>query len=423
VVDHYGIDHRWETELRESVGRIMVIDDLADRPHDCDLLLDQNLVADSLARYADKVPEGCALLLGPQYALLESVYMQMHDRVSPRAGPIRRILIAFGGADSGGFASRTVSAILTMDRADIDVDVAISAKSRQDPLIQTVSMDHPNIHVHVGLPSLAPLLANADLAIGAGGTTTWERLCLGVPSVVMTVAPNQYPAALELNRRGLICWLGGIDQVSSSTLVAALENLIEKGLDGSWSRRCLELVDGRGANRVSAALMVSGGAALRPRRATADDEDLLLAWANDPETRRNGFSSEAIPARTHHAWFRERLLDADACRLYIIETVDRLPVGMVRFERQARAWEVHYSISRIFRRQGLGRKVLETALADLVANMPDASVFGQVKNTNRASRKIFESLGFNVVSSEGEGVVVYERRLSVLTSSEREGKQ
>lgn len=415
VVDHYGIDHRWETALRQSAVRIMVIDDLADRPHDCDLLLDQNLVADLQTRYSGKVPAGCGLLLGPQYALLESVYTELHDRVSPRDGPIRRILISFGGADGDNLTGRSFSAFLSLDRSDIDVDVAISANSRHAAAIQKLAAAHSNIHVHVGVPTLAPLIAKADLAIGAAGTTSWERLCLGVPSLVVTIAANQQPAAAELNRSGLICWLGHKDEASEPALAAALEALIDNGLDGSWSRRCLEAVDGRGTDRVCAALTVSATTPLRPRPATADDEDLLLAWANDPANRRNAFSPEPIPAPTHHAWYRDRLRDAERCRLYIVETSDGIPLGMVRFERHDRAWEVHYSIAQPFRGRGLGRRLLEAALLDLSAEMPGASVFGQVKDTNHASRKVFESLGFKTTPQAREGVVVYQRQAGVLT--------
>ena len=93
VVDHYALDERWESALRASVGRIMVIDDLADRRHNCELLLDQNLVAQMHTRYADKVPTACGMLLGPEYALLQPIYAELHDRIPPRGGPVRRIFI------------------------------------------------------------------------------------------------------------------------------------------------------------------------------------------------------------------------------------------------------------------------------------------------------------------------------------------
>ncbi len=121
IVDHYGIDQRWEDVLRPLVDRIMVIDDLADRHHDCDLLLDQNLILDMESRYGDLVPDDCTLLLGPDYALLQPIYAELHDRIPPREGSIRRILISFGGADSNNLTGRALEAFISLNRPDIEV--------------------------------------------------------------------------------------------------------------------------------------------------------------------------------------------------------------------------------------------------------------------------------------------------------------
>ena len=410
VVDHYDLDHRWESALRQSARRIMAIDDLANREHDCDLLLDQNLVAGLHQRYTGKVPPGCGLLLGPAYALLESVYAELHDRARPRHGPVRRILISFGGADADNLCSRSLSAFASLNRSDIEVDIAIGESSAHLAALRKLAEPHRNVRVHAGATSLAPLLSDADLAIGAAGTTTWERLCLGVPSLVVTVAPNQEPAAAELDRLGLIRLIGNKRDASESAIAKAIDKVVRSGLDESWSKSCLATVDGRGANRVAAALGVSTVTDLKARLATLDDEALLLEWANDPATRSNAFSPGQIAAATHAAWFRQRLGNGAGCRLYIVETVDGIPIGMVRFERSGDEWEVHYSVAQHFRGRGLGGPALAAALADLATEMRDATVFGQVRETNQASRKVFESLAFTEISRSRDGVVVYRGR-------------
>ena len=410
VVDHYDLDHRWESALRQSTRRIMVIDDLANRQHDCDLLLDQNLVAGLEERYVGKVPPGCGLLLGPAYALLETAYAELHDRARPRAGPVRRILISFGGVDADSLCSRSLSAFTSLNRPDIEVEIAIGESSPHLAALRKLAAPHKNVRIHAGATSLASLMSDADLAIGAAGTTTWERLCLGVPSLVVTVAPNQEPAAAELNRLGLIRLVGDKRHASESSIASALDKVFQTGLDESWSKSCLAMVDGRGAERVVAALNVSAGTTLKARSATLDDEALLLEWANDPATRSNAFSPGQIAADTHAAWFRQRLGNNAGCRLYIVETVDGTPIGMVRFERSGDEWEVHYSVAQHFRGRGLGRSALAAALADLAAEMRDATVFGQVRETNHASRKVFESLAFTEISRSRDGVVVYRGR-------------
>ena len=258
VVDHYNLDQRWESALRTSADRIMVIDDLADRKHDCDLLLDQNLVGHLSTRYVGKVPATCGVLLGLSYALLQPIYAELHDRVPPRDGAVRRILVFMGGADQDNLTGRALAAFLSLDRPDIDVDVVFPTGSPCAQAVREQAAGHANVHLHCDLPTLAPLMAQADVAIGAAGATSWERLCLGLPALVITAADHQRPLADEQQRRGLIRWLGHHDQVTESTVKQALEELIEQGLDVKWSNRCHATVDGRGVQRVCEAL--SGGA-------------------------------------------------------------------------------------------------------------------------------------------------------------------
>jgi len=409
VVDHYGLDHRWEHALRPLVGRIFVIDDLADRTHDCDLLLDQNLVADMHTRYTNKVSADCSLLLGPEYALLQPIYAELHGRIPPRDGPIRRILISFGGADRDNLTGRALAAFLSLNRSDIDADVVISGSSPYAPEIRDQVAGHANIHLHGDLPTLAPLMTRADLAIGAAGTTSWERLCLGLPALVVTLAENQRPVANGLHRQGLVRWLGHKDEVPEQGIRSALAELIEEGIDEEWSLRCRSSVDGKGVDRIGAVLTITADTPLLVRHAYVFDEALLLDWANDPETRQNSFSPDPIPAENHRRWFRSRLRNLDGCRLYIVEIEVGIAVGQVRFERQDQAWEISYSLAPEFRKRGLGRPLLEVALLRMRSEYPGALVLGKVKPDNLPSCKVFESLNFNACLDGG--MVVYRRVL------------
>ncbi len=255
VVDHYQLDQRWETALRASADRIMVIDDLANRPHDCDLLLDQNLVPGLHERYAGKVPPACRQLLGPEYALLHPVYAELHQHTAPRRGAIRRILAFFGGADSANLTERAIDAFVDVGRPDIHMDVVLGASSRRCEAIAQKVQGHANINLHAGLPSLATLMSQADLALGAGGVSHWERLCLGLPCLVVTLSDNQLAASHELHHLGLIDLLGHHDVVDAQVLTLALKARLDQGLPEEWSKRCMARVDGLGASRVSAALV------------------------------------------------------------------------------------------------------------------------------------------------------------------------
>jgi len=411
VSDHYGVDHRWESAVRPSVARVMAIDDIADRRHDCDLLLDQNLVLGMEQRYVDRTPASAMQLLGPEYALLQPAYAELHEQAKARAGAVRRILIFFGGGDAANLTGRSIAAFIGLQRSDIEADVVITKAMVHAAAVREQIAGRANIHLHTELPTLAHLILRADLAIGAGGATSWERLCLGLPALVITLADNQRPLAEGLQDNGFIQWLGHSDQVDVATLASKLAAIVDAGLDEAWSRKCLAAVDGRGMQRVRAALLVDADAPLIARAARAEDEQLLLVWANDPMTRRNAFTADAISPEGHHRWFQKRLSSPLQCRFFIVQTMDGVPIGQVRFDRSDEdGWIISYSVAPTFRARGCGRPVLHTALQALSSEQPGASVLGLVKSANVQSRRIFESLGFSSRPRE-EPIVEYRLKL------------
>jgi len=412
VVDHYALGADWEGALRPHVGAILAIDDLANRPHDCDLLLDQNLQPGGESRYDSLVPGDSGCLIGPEYALLSPDYAELHPRTPSRDGKVRRILVFFGMADGANLAGLTVSAVLALGRTDIALDVVVHPDSRHAGALRKQAEEHPNIVLHDPKPSLAPLMMKADLAVGAGGATSWERCCLGLPSLVITLAENQKEIAATLDQRGCIVWLGHQDAVSQDALTSALRELLADGLIADMSRRCLAVVDGRGADRVADVVTLDQETPLRARLARPDDEALILRWANDPLVRQSAFNTGAIDPGDHRTWFYQRLRDLDGCRLYIVETGHGLPIGQVRFERSDDVWTIDYALDVCARGRKLGAPLLRTALGAFRRSMTGAVVFGHVKADNLPSRKVFEGLGFDQ-DSVGGG-----RRLSIAVCSD-----
>jgi UDP-2,4-diacetamido-2,4,6-trideoxy-beta-L-altropyranose hydrolase len=390
VVDHYELDRTWETAMRGNVQKIMAIDDRPRRPHDCDLLLDQNLV-ESTHDVPTRETEVTSLI-GVEYALLQPEYPELRKQARPRRGAIRRVLIAFGGSDQFGVTLAALRATLTSTRADVAIDVVIPSVIPDRVAIEAEAAASPQVTVHQDAPTLAPLILAADLGIGAAGTTAWERLCLGLPSIVITLAANQEPNAAALDRLGLAIWSGGID--AASALPSAIAKIVDTGIEEDWSRRCLASIDGRGAARVSAVLTASGSIPLRVRFADAGDEARLLRWANDPVTRRDSFSPRPIAPAEHHEWFH-RVLGDEAVRQLIIETEHGAEVGQARFHRRDGEWEVHYAVAPEFRGRKLGTRLLGAAL-DEFQREHRGRIVGRVKTSNPASRKIFETLGFDL---------------------------
>ncbi len=364
VVDHYGLDARWERTLRAGVMKILVIDDLADRQHDCDLLLDQNLVANLNSRYDGLLPAACARLQGPQYALLQPQYKELHDRIPPREREVRRLLAYFGAADSENLSSLVVEAFIAIAREDITLDLVINSASVHAGALRAQVRGSRHITLHENLPSLAQLMVHADLAIGAGGATSWERCCLGLPALVITVANNQKEIAAELHRQQYIEWLGHKDAVDRQTLQARMVELLNHGLVEGWSEHCLGLVDGRGVDRVVDMLLLAPGAHLVSRLARWSDEAQVVQCVG-PIDRRRGLVANALRATSDcRDWFRSTLRNHGQIYHYMVETATGVLVGQVIFTRDGGGFRFQVVMANgVLQTDAIRRQVLQCALS------------------------------------------------------------
>ena len=253
VVDHYGFDWRWERHVRARAERVFVVDDLADRRHDADLLLDQNYAAVT-DRYAGLVPPRCRVLEGPSFALLDVNYRSARDRLRTRTGECERLIVFFGGVDLTNDTAKALRAIAASRLRTLRIDVVIGDGNPHRREVSELVTQLPFATLHVQLPDLARLIASADLAIGAGGTATWERCCLGLPSVLVASAANQEPTLRALAGDGIVSYLGPSDDVTVADVVEALERATDRRWLRDVAERCQALVDGRGADRVAAAM-------------------------------------------------------------------------------------------------------------------------------------------------------------------------
>jgi UDP-2,4-diacetamido-2,4,6-trideoxy-beta-L-altropyranose hydrolase len=253
VVDHYRLDAEFEDALRPWARRILVIDDLADRCHDADLLLDQT-VGREAADYLALVPCHCRIVTGSAYALLRREFQALRaDALARRKerGPVKRILVTMGMAD-GDNATGFVLDAIARSGIGVTVDVVLGRGARHlaDVQTQAAAMAQPAT-VHVDPPSMASLMARADLAIGAGGTTSWERCCLGLPSVVLVTADNQRLIAQSLAARGACVFAGVRRRVGVAALADMLAQLTAAPARlAEMGRTAASLCDGRGAERV-----------------------------------------------------------------------------------------------------------------------------------------------------------------------------
>ena len=256
VVDHYALGVAWESSMRPHARKIMVIDDLADRQHDCDVLLDQNLHSNIVAQYRSLVPSHCNLILGPKFALLRPEFGKERGRLRDRDGIVQRILVFFGGSDLDNVTSKALNALDRLNRSDITIDVVVGGENPNRHEMQAWCEKRSNSNYHFQISNMAELMARADLALGAGGSTTWERCAMGLPSLIISIADNQVAIADAVDREGAAIYLGPAPMVSVEHIVEKLRELMnDHALLSDMSERAYQLSDGKGVVRIHAQLV------------------------------------------------------------------------------------------------------------------------------------------------------------------------
>ena len=400
IVDHYGLDNFWEAQIQLHTHKLMVIDDLANRTHSCDVLLDQNYAACAQKRYQQWVPPHCIQLIGPRYALLRPEYIEHREKMEPRTGTIRRIFVFMGGADNDNITGRILAALSSIALAHLDVDIVIGPNFTNKDEVIDQATKRANTEIHILRPHLADLMARADLAIGAGGTTTWERMCVGLPSLTISIAENQVAVCELLSSSGLIWYLGCSQGISVSAIESYLHDALRMQLQlHAMSIGNKNLVDGRGVKRVVEVIFPTSSSnfTLRP----TDIRDVLthFSWVNESVVRSNSIDTDLIDLTSHLEWFHRKLNDVKS-QLYLLET-GGLPVGQVRFEQQGDKVKISFSLDVLVRGRGLASQLLKLGIERLNFDQPQLLV-ATVKPENNESANTFIRLGFvELAADEG----------------------
>ncbi|PWB33564.1 UDP-2,4-diacetamido-2,4,6-trideoxy-beta-L-altropyranose hydrolase [Pseudomonas sp. SDI] len=397
IVDHYALDARWQQAARGFARQVAVIDDLGDRAQAADLLLNQNFNASS-ALYAALLPATARRLLGPRFALIRPAFARPPK---PLAAHGRRVLVSFGGFDVAGMVLKTLQALAGLEGLQVTCVAGLQHVQRE--ALQALCASRADWQLHDYLEDLPTHMAAADLFIGAGGGTTWERALLGLPSLCVCVADNQRANAEALARAGVHLYLGEAAQVTLAALREAVALLLGNApLRQSFASHSRALVDGLGARRVAVALC---GAGLQLRRAEARDAQLLFDGRNADAVRRWSLESQPLSWERHLLWLTATLHNPQ--RLLLIAEAGDGPVGMLRYDRLT-AQRGRVSIYLFEGRFGLGwgRALLARGEQAVVAAWPELEVIeAQVLPDNQASLALFSAAGFS------RGECLFERSL------------
>jgi UDP-2,4-diacetamido-2,4,6-trideoxy-beta-L-altropyranose hydrolase len=390
IVDHYALDIRWERMLRPAVKKMMVIDDLADREHDCDILLDQNLYADQEIRYKGKVPNQCRTLIGPRYALLRKEFAECRQRVRPRVNGVTRVLVFFGGMDANDFTTKAIIALSQITDPQFLVDIVIGDQHPNKEGVVTLCQ-RLGYTCHVQTSRMADLMANADFAIGAGGGAVWERACLMLPTLSIPIAKHQVKQLGDIALSGFTYTFDAEDYTTEK-IRKHVETLIENNaLRHLLSVRSAETVDGKGVDRVIQSLRSE--IEINLRETDHSDERYLFGWRNHPKIREVSFNKSEITWRQHQDWFNALLSDSN--RVLLIGEYKNKPVGVVRFDLENDTAEVSIYLVQEIGNDGLGMPLLKSAEKWIFKHRSEIKKLkAHVLENNEVSHRFFVKAGF-----------------------------
>jgi UDP-2,4-diacetamido-2,4,6-trideoxy-beta-L-altropyranose hydrolase len=404
VLDGYHFDAAYQRRAKGAGHRLLVIDDLAHLEHYyADVILNQNINAERLTYSREAYTR---LLQGMGYVLLRTEFLawQGWQREIPEVGS--KILITLGGGDQHNQTLKIIRVLQRLEIKGLHIVVAIGASNPHRVALEAaVAGSRMDIDLRENVTNMPELMAWADVAISAGGSTCWELAFMGLPSIVLVLAPNQQSVAQELSEAGFTLNLGEYNQAVDTKLADSVKELV---CDPACRRKMSEagqtLVDGYGAARVVSSLLeieqsFSLSDHLRARDADFRDARLLWQWANDPSVRANSFHPEAIPLDEHLNWYKRKLA-SPGTRIWILE-LNQVPVAQIRYDRiDANEAEISFSVSSMDRGKGLGTRALILTAEMACRELGVRYLRGAVFDANLASARTFIKAGFRHVGQE-----------------------
>jgi len=393
VVDGYHFDSTYQEGVRAAGFRLMAIDDTChlNRYH-ADIVLNQNI---SSAELSYNCEPDTKLLLGTRYALLRPEFRSRHPgrRVFDDSG--NRVLVTLGGSDPGNVTLTVVEAFRKMTGPDLQLRFVIGPGN---PHAGTLSSEILSLKCSAELlvdpPDMSELMAWADLAVSAAGSTCWELAFMGTPAVVLVTAQNQVRLARELSNLGVVVNMGWADRVTASALAATITEVLASGsLRTQMSVLGQGLVDGEGVDRV---VMHLTGDPIRLRAVREEDRMILWAWANEPDVKVASVSLRPMEWDQHVAWFSEKLHHPSCMFLMALDKEDN-PVGQVRFdicEQKPHEVEISMSLVPRCRNDGLGARIIASACQRLFRDTAIRTIHAHVRERDIASVKDFSRAGF-----------------------------
>ncbi len=418
VVDGYQFDADYQLGLKAAGLRVLFLDDYGhSRHYAADLVLNQNISA-APAPYSNRERE-TRLLLGTRYATLRREFNPWSNWERKLSVDCRRLLVMMGGSDQANVTAIVIEGLRQVAIDSPEVTVLVGGSNLHFPELQSLAASSGlTLQLLRDASNIGEIMAAADVAISAAGSTCWELCLLGLPALLIDVADNQSAVARALHERGCAIHIGN-QGISAETVAQELKWLAANPeLRQSLTRRSRELVDGKGAARVIS--IMRGASTVRLRTARETDRRLLWEWANDPEVRAASFSPDPISWETHTAWFDAKLhahSSGSSSAIFVAEDDEGVPLGQIRFDLWRDGdWEVAVALCANARGKGLASELIKSGLREILEENSSTRVHAFIKSTNVASLKAFEradfrSMGVDQVRGHSAVHLIYEGNL------------
>jgi UDP-2,4-diacetamido-2,4,6-trideoxy-beta-L-altropyranose hydrolase len=389
AVDGYHFGVEYHRTLKNAGHRVLLVDDYG-HTGTCfaDLVLDQN-AGTRESFYGRRAPY-TELLLGNRYAMLRREFKPWREWERENPPIARKILVTMGGSDSENLTWHVIKALDTLRNSELETIVLAGASNPHIAHLRDLARSRARFRLEIDARNIPELMAWADLAMSAAGSTCWEMCLLGLPAIVIAAADNQLELARELDREKIAIHIP-LKQLTSAGVAANIHRLIvDSDLRREMSVRSRKVVDGRGSARVVAAMKAHE---FTLRRANPDDCVKLWEWANDPQVRQASFSSDDISWEEHNRWFRNKIQD-EQC-LWLIWDDGGSVAASVRVQMTTQTdGEISLAVAPQYRGQGLAPYLLKRAVAHTLTNTSLLRVHALIKTDNSASSSAFENAGF-----------------------------
>ena len=393
VADGYAFGRQYQQAARQQGQKLLVVDDYGHAAgYPAELVLNQNLGA-AAELYPVRGP-WTRLLLGLSYVLLREEFSGWRGQQREEPARAENVLVTMGGGDADNVTLRVLKALAACE-APLHIRAVAGASNPHLDQLRAAAKASPNVELLHSVKDMPALMDWADLAVSAAGVTCWELAFMGVPMVLLVLADNQQPSAVNAHEAGMALNLGDAGAVSEGEISAAVADLAAS----ADRRRHLaeqgrDLVDGQGAARVVRAMENHICPADIPmRRVEHGDCRRLFDWANEAEVRRQSFSSELISWEDHQRWFARKLQDP-RCYHFVGLGEEGAQVGMVRFDVEGEIADISVSVDREHRGGGMGAALIRAGVEALARAGEVAKIHAYIKDENVASVRAFERAGF-----------------------------